>query len=60
MNKYKLIYECDNGYKGEEIVYAANRTMAFEMFKEFGIENVVNVDCVRVIEQEVIIKRIEV
>ena len=51
MNEYRIVYRCNNGFEGEEIVYAANRTMAFEMFEKFEIfKNVVAVDCFRVEE----------
>lgn len=49
MNEYKIVYTCSDGYKGEEIVMAANRTMAFEVFADLGIEDVVNADCFRVL-----------
>lgn len=52
MNKYKIIYQCSDGYKGEEIVCAANRMMAFEVFEEIGIQDVVNADCFRILEEE--------
>lgn len=50
MHPYKIVYQCSNGFEGEEIVYAVNRIMAFEVFKELGYENVINADCFRVIE----------
>lgn len=49
MYEYRIVYQCSDGYEGEEIVCAVNRMMAFEVFKELGIEDVVNVDCFRVI-----------
>lgn len=52
MYAYKIIYTCSDGYEGEEIVMAVNRMMAFEVFEELGIEDVVDVDCFRVIEEE--------
>lgn len=51
MNEYKIIYTCSDGYEGEEIVMAVNRMMAFEIFEEFGIEDVIDVDCFRVIDE---------
>lgn len=48
MNKYKIIYKCSNGFTDEVYVDAANRIMAFEIFEELGIENVINADCFRV------------
>lgn len=52
MNKYRIVYRCSDGYYGEETVMAVNRTMAFEMFADLGIEDVVNVDCFRVLNDE--------
>lgn len=52
MNKYRIMYKCGNGYEDEIYVYAVNRTMAFEIFKSFGFEDVVNVDCFRVDNDE--------
>ena len=51
MNKYKIVYRCNNGFEGEEIVSAVNRTMAFEIFEKVEYFNdVVAVGCVLVIE----------
>lgn len=50
MNEYKIVYKCANGYEGEEIVMAVNRMMAFEVFADLGIEDVVEADCFRVLE----------
>ena len=52
MNKYKVVYQCSNGFEGKEFVYAINRVMAFEVFKELGIEDVINADCFLVEEDE--------
>lgn len=52
MYKYKIVYQCSDGYVGEEIVYAVNRMMAFEVFEDFGYEDVVNADCFRVNDEE--------
>ena len=52
MYKYQIFYECSDGFVGAEYVYAVNRMMAFEMFKDFGYENVVNVDCLRAKEEK--------
>ena len=52
MYEYKIVYECSDGYEGEEIVMAVNRMMAFEVFEELGIEDVVNADCFRVLDNE--------
>jgi hypothetical protein len=52
MNQYKIVYRCKNGFEGEEIVNAANRTMALEMFATVEyFKDVVAVDCSRVIEE---------
>ncbi len=50
MNKYEIVYKTSNGCVGTEYVYAANRIVAFMVFEDLGIENVVNADCFRVIE----------
>ena len=52
MYEYKMVYTCSDGYEGEEIVMAVNRMMAFEVFEELGIEDVVEVDCFRVLDNE--------
>ena len=48
MYEYKIVYRCGNGYVGETIVMAVNRIMAFEVFGELGIEDIVSADCFRV------------
>lgn len=50
MNEYRIVYQCSNGYEGEEIVCAVNRIMAFEVFKELDIKDIVNADCFLVID----------
>lgn len=50
MNEYKIVYKCANGYEGEETVMAVNRMMAFEVFADLGIEDVVEADCFRVLK----------
>lgn len=51
MNQYKIIYRCKNGFNGEEIVSAVNRTMAFEMFAKVEyFKDVVAVDCFLILE----------
>lgn len=59
MNEYKIIYKCANGFEGEEIVMAVNRMMAFEVFEELGIEDVVDADCFRVMEDNFDMKTTE-
>lgn len=53
MNYYKIVYRCSDGYEGEEIVMAANRLMAFEVFKDLGYEDVVSTDCFRIPDDEI-------
>lgn len=52
MYKYKIIYTCSDGYEGEEIVMAVNRMMAFEVFADLGIEDVVDADCFHILEDD--------
>ena len=52
MNKYKIVYECSDGYVDEVYVYAANRMMAFMVFEEFGYTDVINADCFLVKDEE--------
>lgn len=51
MNEYRIVYRRSDGYEGEEIVMAVNRMMAFMVFEDFGIEDVVYAECFRVIEE---------
>jgi hypothetical protein len=50
MNQYEMVFQYSNGYKDEVIVDAANRAMAFAIFEELGFEDVISVDCFRVID----------
>lgn len=52
MNLYRVVYQCGDGYEGEEIVCAVNRIMAFDLFADFGYENVINADVFRLTEEE--------
>lgn len=52
MNEYRIVYQCSDGYEDEVIVSAVNRMMAFEMFEELEIADVINADCFRVLEEE--------
>ena len=52
MNKYRIEYVCSDGYEDEVIVYAVNRFMAFELFEDFGIEDVVRAECFRVLDED--------
>ena len=49
MNEYRVVYQCSDGYEDEVTVMAVNRIMAYEVFRELEIENVVNVDCFRIV-----------
>ena len=49
MNEYRVMYQCSDGYESEVTVMAANRLMAFEVFKDLGFENVVNADVFRIL-----------
>jgi len=52
MNEYRIEYQCSDGFEGEVTVMAVNRMMAFMVFEDLGIENVINADCFRVLENE--------
>jgi hypothetical protein len=52
MNKYKFIITYNNGDKDEVIVDAANRLMAFELYDELGYDNVIDISCYRIIEED--------
>lgn len=52
MNKYRIFYRCSNGYTDVEYIYAANRIAAMETFMELGYDDVVSIDCVRVLDNE--------
>ena len=52
MNEYKIVFECSDGYSGEETVMAVNRIMAFEIFEEFGYEDIVSVNCYCITDDE--------
>ena len=50
MYKYKIVYQYSNGCEGEEIISAPNRWAALELFSDFGYEDLINIDCYRVID----------
>ena len=52
MNLYKIIYRRKDGTKGEVIVCAVNRLMAFEVFRDLAPDDVVGADCFRVLDDE--------
>lgn len=52
MNKYRIEYVCSDGFEGEVEVYAVNRLMAFEVFEDFGYEDVVSAECFRVLDED--------
>ena len=39
MNKYKFVIKYNGGYEDTVMVSAANRIMAFEIFREFGFNS---------------------
>ena len=51
MNNYNMVYTLNDGTKGVIMVCAANRMSAFMVFEDFGIENVVDVDCFRILNE---------
>lgn len=52
MNLYEIIYRCSDGTVGREVVCAVNRIMAFMVFEDFGIEDVIAADCFRILDEE--------
>ena len=59
MNMYRMVYQTSDGYEGKVIVNAANRIAAFMIFDGLGFEDVVNVDCYRVLDVDDAIIRSE-
>lgn len=56
MNEYRIVYRCSDGYEGEEIILATNRIMAFEVFKDFGYEDVVSADCFQITDEDELVE----
>ena len=52
MHKYRIEYLCNDGYCGEEEVYAANRMAAMMIFEDFGYTDVISIDCYRVEDED--------
>lgn len=52
MHEYRIEYKCSDGYEDEVTVMAVNRMMAFEVFEELGIKDVVWAECYRVLDDE--------
>lgn len=53
MNKYKITYKLSNGFEGEEIIYAANRTMAQEIFAKYEcFKGCIAVSCLLILDKE--------
>ena len=52
MNQYRIVYTCKDGYTDEVIIDAACRVMAFKIFETLGFEDVIKVDCSRVVSEE--------
>ena len=44
MNEYRVAFMCDDGFEGEEVILAANRIMALEIFESFGIPGVTSAE----------------
>lgn len=53
MNEYKVVFKLDNGFIGNEIVYAVNKVAAYETFEQLGYKNIVAIECYRVLEKSV-------
>ena len=51
MNKYKLIYTYKDGSVRKEIIYAVNRMMAFSIFEDFNYQDIINVECIRIVDE---------
>ena len=52
MNEYRIVYTCSDGYEDEVVVCAVNRIMAMELFEDFEVEDVVDIECYRVIDDD--------
>ena len=52
MNQYRIVYTCKDGYTDEVIIDAACRVMAVKIFETLGFEDVIKVDCSRVVSEE--------
>lgn len=51
MNKYRIVFKCKNGFEGEEIICAVNRTMAFEIFEKVDcFKDIAAANCFLIIE----------
>lgn len=55
MGRWKIIFTCEDGFEGEEIVAAVNKFMAWDTFSEIAKEYaspVVAADCIRIKEED--------
>ena len=52
MNKYLIEFTTIDGFEGCTYIYAANRIAALMEFEEFGYDDIVNLECFRVLEDE--------
>lgn len=52
MDEYRIVYTCIDGYEDEVVVCAVNRIMAMELFEDFEIEDVVDIECYRIVDEE--------
>ena len=50
MNKYQIIYKDKHGEPCTEDVYAVNKVRAYEVFAQFGYDDITVLGCVRIIE----------
>lgn len=51
MYEWEIIYICENGYEGTEIVSAVNKMMAWDMFEDISRDygsKVISADCHRI------------
>ena len=52
MNRYKIEYQYADGFCGEVIMDAENRNDAMEAFESFASEDVVNLECFHMEDEE--------
>ena len=56
MDKYKVIFKCEDGYEFNEFIYAKNESMAIEVVKAMGyfeeFHDVVNTTCLLIGDKE--------
>ena len=52
MNRYKIEYQYADGFGGEVVVHADDRRDALDAFESFASEDVVNIECVCIEDEE--------